>query len=46
MTVQEFEGPHSWRLTRYDEETGVNDIVEFRIQGVITDKLLPPVNLR
>lgn len=40
--VQHYQNPSSWRLTRIDEH-GMNEIVEYRVQGVISDKLLPPI---
>ncbi|KIM40845.1 hypothetical protein M413DRAFT_11164 [Hebeloma cylindrosporum] len=42
LFVQEFHNPASWRLSRIDEY-GANEVVEFRLQGVISAKLLPPI---
>lgn len=40
--IQEYQNPSSWRLTHLNN-AGMNEIVEFRVQGVISDKLLPPI---
>jgi len=40
--LQEYQNPSSWRLTRLNN-AGMNEVVEFRVQGVISDKLLPPI---
>lgn len=43
IKVEKFENPRSWRLVHKDDD-GLKEEIVFSVQGIITDKSLPPLS--